>query len=469
LAPYKTRAVMFDPARLMERKEYYFGLLPWLKRWGYNLVHMHITDDPGCAMVFPSHPELASKHAFTPDEMREFIAAARKEKIEVIPEIESLGHTRFIWGHKRYRHLGGPDTGGFNAIDPDHPDTRAVLRDLIRDAAEIFDSELIHVGLDEVNFSVLPKYRGLPSSEHWRIFARHAAWVHSEVRRAGRRPVMWADHVLHSPEMAKKFGSDVLMVDWHYGIPLAESSLKFFAELPFEFWGGPATVCWAARISPNHINIGNLREFSARALPFRRKGLTGMVNTVWCPWRNLTGAIDLGLGLAGHLFSSKAESPEYPKRFAADFYGLGKKDAAACGDAIMTLYMHAPDRAYHERVMTGSDLRNTFSREDRRLGAGYDRSMTALAKTLATLQRKARRNADRLGDVVLTAKSLAAVGRFAAAGRKKGKVKGKAALVKAVEKAWNRDRYMDEPRLRKVKRPSEHYLRSWMIHGLRSL
>ena len=469
MKPYATRAVMFDPARLTERLDYYMGLLPWLKRWGYNLIHMHITDDQGCAVRFPSHPELAARHAFTVEETKAFIKAARGLKIDVIPEIESLGHTRFIWGHRRYRHLGGPDSGGFNAIDPDHPDTRKILRDFIRDAAEVFDSELIHVGLDEVNFSVLPKYRNLPRSEHWRVFARHAAWVHGEVRRLGRRPAMWADHVLHSPQMAKKFGSDVLMIDWHYGIPLQESSLKFFAESPFEFWGGPATICWAARIAPNHINIGTLREFSARALPFRKKGLTGMVNTVWCPWRNLTGAIDMALGLAGHLFSSDNESPDFGVEFCSDFYGLPGPAAKECAAAIWMLYMHGPDRSYHERAMAGNDHYNTFSREDVRLGKVYDESMTRISKTVTKLARKAKRNADRLGDVALSAKAIAAVGAFAAAGRRKGKVKGKAALVKAVEKAWDRDRFMDEPRLKPLKKPSDQYLRSWMIHGLRSL
>jgi hypothetical protein len=460
---------MFDPARLMERKSYYLDLLPWLARWGYNLLQLHLTDDEGCALVFPSRPELASRHAFRAEEMRELVGEARRHGIEVVPEIETLGHTRFITGHRKYRHLGTAVGRGFGAIDPDHPETRELLADLIGDAAEIFDSELVHVGLDEVNLSVLPRYEELPLAEHWRVFARHARWVHDQVRRLGRRPAMWTDHLLQEPRLAAEFDSDVLMVDWHYTTPFWESSLELFARSPFEFWGAPATICWMSCISPNPVNIGNLREFSARALRFRSRGLSGMLNTVWCPWRNLTGAIDLALGLGGHLFSNEAESSDYPRRFAQDFYGLARRDAGLCGDAIMQLYMHAPDRSHHERVMAGSDGANRFSREDARLGGIHHARMTRIAETLAKLAGRARRNAERLGDVVLTARALAAVGDYAAAGRRKGRVRGRAGLVKAVERAWDRDRYLDDPRLRRFKRTPEHYLRAWMIHGLRSL
>ncbi len=468
MKPYKTRAVMFDPARLMEKMDYYMGLLPWLKEWGYNLIHMHVTDDQGCAVVFPSHPELASKHAFTAEEMRAFIDAAAKLGIQVMPELESLGHTRFITRHKNYRHLGGPDDGGFNAIDPDQPDTRVVLRELLQDTAEMFDCELLHVGLDEVNFKVLPKYSRVPESEHWRIFARHAAWVHGEVRRLGKRPAMWGDHVLHSPDMAKKFGSDVLMVDWHYHIPLGRDSLDYFAKLPFEFWGGPATVCYSARITPNHINIGNLREFSAKALSYRKKGLTGMVNTVWCPWRNLPGVIDMGVALGGHLFSEGEESPDFGVDFCKSFYGLTKPLAKDCARNIWEVYMSAPARSFYERVMSGNDGYNVLDREDVRMGAVYAEQFPKIAKEIAKIAKKAKRHSDRLGDVALSARAIAAVGERAAAGCK-GRVKGAGALSKAYEKAWGRDRWLDEPRLKRVKKPGDRFMKSWPVHGLRKI
>ena len=50
-AAFPHRGVMLDMARLTERHEYYSWLLPWLKRWGYNLLHLHITEDQRALVV----------------------------------------------------------------------------------------------------------------------------------------------------------------------------------------------------------------------------------------------------------------------------------------------------------------------------------------------------------------------------------------------------------------------------------
>lgn len=64
--------VLIDSARLIEKHSYYFSLLRELPRWGYNTVFWHFTDDQGCTVRFKSLPELASKHAFTPKEIKSF-------------------------------------------------------------------------------------------------------------------------------------------------------------------------------------------------------------------------------------------------------------------------------------------------------------------------------------------------------------------------------------------------------------
>ena len=45
MTAFENRGVMLDLARLREKRDYYYGLLPWLRRWGYNILHLHFTDD----------------------------------------------------------------------------------------------------------------------------------------------------------------------------------------------------------------------------------------------------------------------------------------------------------------------------------------------------------------------------------------------------------------------------------------
>ncbi len=440
---FKHRGVMLDPARLLEKRSYYYDLLPWLKEWGYNVLHLHFTDDQGCPFVFPSHPELATPGAFTVDEMKDFIKAAKKQRITVIPELESLGHTQFITRVPKYRHLGGRKGkhSGFNSLHPKKKEVRLVLKDLLRDIAEVFPSDIIHAGLDEVDMSAIPEFKKLSRADQWKAFAPHAAWVHEEIRQLGKRPAMWGDHMLHSPKMAKRFKQDVLIFDWHYNAPLGDQSLRFFLDRGFEVWGCPASMRHYEKILPTiNPQFQNLRDFSANGLALKRQGCTGMVNTVWCPWRYLSGVMDLPMAFGGHLFDAQEESPTFITDFCVSFYGLKKADARACGELMWQLHAVAPERPeYCRLIQQPQDL----TREDRRRFGVMTVTAGQVARHLKPLVKKAKRNGDRLNDYVLSARIMQVVGRFGKSGGKKAAVGNIGPLLKACDKSWQSTK--DEP------------------------
>ncbi len=433
---------MLDPARLMEKKEYYRNLLPWLREWGYNTLHFHITDDQGSALVFPSHSELSKDGAFTAAEMREFVKTAAKLGISVIPEIESLGHTRYITDKPMYRKLGAAPESGFNALDPDNADARRLLADLVHDAAEIFRCDIIHAGLDEVNLGALPRYKEVPREKLWKPFAKHAAWVHELVRKAGCRPGMWADHVLGAPQMTGGFKRDVIMFDWHYGPHVDATTPKLLLDAGFEVWYAPATSCWMqTRGIPSGDNIANLRHASAISNLHRKAGLKGIVNTIWCPWRYLPGGIDWPMALAGHLFSVEREDPCFAHEFARAFYGLSAADARSAGDAIAALHELAPKRDLFDRIMFNKNPKDPFTRMDVDVASAIEKRAVAIQGVLKKLALKARRNADRLNDLALSAELLRRMGRFGAHSRKRGGLLPGSGFIKQALRAWRRDRH----------------------------
>lgn len=405
MAQLKTRGLMLDLARGMDRKSVYTEMLPWLREWGYNLLHLHLVDDQGCRLVFPRRPELASPGAFSPDEMRQLIAAASDCGIEVVPEIESLGHAGFITRLRQYRHLGGPNPAKevFNALDPDHPDTRRVLSDVLADTADIFPGPVIHAGLDEVDFARLPRYRGMPRQDQWPLFAAHAAWVHQAIRRLGRRPAMWGDHLLSQRAMAAKFKKDVLIFDWHYRPEVDPASLDFLAGEGFEVWAAPATMYWCIRLLSGPGVFTNVREFAAHACQPQRKRVTGVVNTVWCSWRYLPGAQDWPIAWAGHVLSSAQEQQDYCHTFCRDFYGFTRADAASAAEAILALHELAPDGPRIDAVLGGGV---EFTRERVRQCALARPKLSAAVRQLRRLLPAARRHGERLHDVLLSGQLL---------------------------------------------------------------
>jgi len=439
---FEHRGVMLDLARLLEKREYYYGLMPWLQKWGYNILHFHFSDDTGCAVRLPSHPELSKPNAFSVGEMKAFISKASEYGLTVIPELESLGHTQFITSHPDYKHLGGITSANssFNSLHPDKKECRNLLRELLKDICDIFPSEIIHVGLDEVDMSGLKEFKDLDRIAQQNLFANHAIWMHQQVRDLGRRPAMWGDHILKTPEMAELFEKDVLIFDWHYNGNFNPSSLDLFIEKGFEVWGCPASVQWNDKLIPSvHNQFQNIREFSACCLERKSKGCTGMVNTVWCPWRYLSGVMDLPMAFAGHLFSNMEESESFVENFCSDFYGLNHEDSKKCAAAIWQLHKLGKTRELHGKLISGmvNDAKPILNREEKRICTKMESDAIKAISALRPLVAKAQLNSNRLNDYILTGQMIETLARLGANDFKPEFIGEVDLLLEELDKSWN--------------------------------
>lgn len=448
------RGVMLDLARLTEKHEYYIGLLPQLAAWGYNLLHLHLVDDQGCALRFPSHPELATKHAFTADEMRDFCRTAEDHGLEVVPEIECWGHTDFITRLERYRHLREIDQGPgrFSGMCVFEPDTRALLEDLLRDAMDVFEPRLIHAGLDEVNFGQHPtSKKRLAERSPGDLFADHVCWCHDVIDGLGARMAMWGDHVYKDETLLRRTPTDTLIFDWHYNRDFEPSSLDTFIEHEFEIYGAPAIQRYRNRVLSSWENVANLQRFSGHALERRtkRRGagfVNGMVVTVWCPYRYVPGTIEYPLAVAGHLFRSEDLLPaDFAESFAAEFWGLRGGRARDVGRAVERLYAAAPVVEEYDRIVWGRTRKETdaFCRADQHTCRERLDAVTNARGTLADAVAVAGRNAGRLRDLVTAATFLQTIYKFGL-NRRRGNP-GWKGLLRSMQAAWRRTRYTDTP------------------------
>lgn len=192
-----------------------------------NKLHIHLSDDEGWRVEIKSHPELAEVGGFrgvdspvaarygrwdehyggyfTHDDIRELVAYAAKRNIEIIPEIDLPGHSHNL---ARVR----PDilcnyTPGLKASDG--YDTRSVmcvskesnyalLDDVMRELSELFPSQYIHIGGDEVNTAqwmrcpdckALMAREGLTSGEELQAYFMNR--LSTIVEKYGKRPCVW--------------------------------------------------------------------------------------------------------------------------------------------------------------------------------------------------------------------------------------------------------------------------------------
>ncbi|MFH1742819.1 MAG: family 20 glycosylhydrolase [bacterium] len=400
----KYYGVMLDSARLTERHAFYFDLVPYLAKWEYNTIWWHFTDDQGCSLRFDTRPELASQGAFSKQEMKELIACAQDHGIEIIPELESFGHMGYITRHKEYSHLSDAVEGKhFGAICPSNPETLEILEDLIGEVSELFPSDYIHAGFDEVNFGSCPLCKErLKQKKPWEIFAQHVETVRGIMAENGKKMMIWGDHLVSETELADRIPKDIVICDWQY-FDVEVSNVTGLLEKGFDVICCPALTNFFKVIHPRESNIQNIKDFCRVAANNQSARVVGVMNTVWCPYRFLQGAIVHGIALgAGISRSEGAESEGFSQKFADDYFGV--TNAQAVGEAIRKLYTVVPELSL-VRVLAplNEEEFETLSameiQECERMGRGANDILTALQANRSHVAK----NINHYDDLIVTA------------------------------------------------------------------
>ena len=225
------RGMMLDVARTWiapEALKRQIDLLAW---HNINRLHIHLVDDEGWRIEIKSHPELAEVGGFrggdspirpvygkldekyggyyTQDEMREIIRYAAVRNIEMIPEIDLPGHSRTIATlHPEIRCRFTPDTtltAGYDdrsAWCVAREENYALLEDILGEICDLFPSEYVHVGGDEVDMSQwkrCPDCQALMAREGMddphRLEDRFMERMSAILRNHGKRTAVWNEAV----------------------------------------------------------------------------------------------------------------------------------------------------------------------------------------------------------------------------------------------------------------------------------
>ena len=159
--------------------------------------------DIGEAFVYPSHPELAAKGAFTSEQMGAELDRLRRLGIEPIPKLNfSAGHNRWL---NEYRRMMGTD------------EYRKVCADVIGDVCTVFGKpRFFHVGYDEETAGHQSRFQYVAVRQGdlwWRDFLS----VVEAVERNGSRAWCFSDMSWrHLDEFLKRMPKSVVQCPWNY-------------------------------------------------------------------------------------------------------------------------------------------------------------------------------------------------------------------------------------------------------------
>ncbi len=179
---YGYRGLMLDVARHFFEMEELKKIVDVMAYFKFNRLHWHLTDDQGWRLEIKKYPKLTQiasqrdstiigyyydfkpfvydneKHGgyYTQEQARELVKYAADRKITVVPEIELPGHSTAVLA--AYPEFGVKDStyqvAGYWGVLPfilaPKPETFQFLDDVFTEVMDIFPSEFIHVGGDEV-------------------------------------------------------------------------------------------------------------------------------------------------------------------------------------------------------------------------------------------------------------------------------------------------------------------------------
>jgi hexosaminidase len=224
---FSWRGLMLDCSRTFLPLEYVQRTLDRMALYKLNVLHLHLTDDQGWRLEIKKYPKLTTVGArfagrygggggyYSQPEIRQLIAYARERNITIVPEIEMPGHSREVLA--AYPELAC-DLPGREVLEV-HPFFEGppgfspplcagnervfeMCGDVLAEVIDLFPSEFIHMGGDEVpkdSWNKCPrcqariKEEGLRDSvELQSYFTRRIAKM---VTAKGRRLIGW-DEIL---------------------------------------------------------------------------------------------------------------------------------------------------------------------------------------------------------------------------------------------------------------------------------
>lgn len=137
--------------------------------------------------------------------MRTLVAFAKKYHITVVPAINVLGHCGDLLSYQQYGDLKEYDADAQNpkysqsfSLCVSSPRVKELLADMIDEICGLFDSEIIHVGGDEVSLiGKCPSCRPLREKYGKNgLYLRHFIYINDLLKSYGRTMGVWGDEVL---------------------------------------------------------------------------------------------------------------------------------------------------------------------------------------------------------------------------------------------------------------------------------
>lgn len=238
-------------------------------------------------------PEIHNKRfGMKKDDARAVIAEAHRQHMDVIPLVNTFGHSEWLVKNSAHSDLADDPNHPY-AYDPSNPEVYRICEKIYNEAIELCRPAFFNIGHDEITM------RGFPAREQNRrkgvtqLIIDDILHYHKFLADRGIRTMIWGDMFIAADESdsSAQAGSveeatrrramlpkDILICDWHYDSvpPEKFTSLKVFNQAGFDVvacpWYQPGNI----------LNIATAAARQAEATTASENGKTlGVLQTTW--------------------------------------------------------------------------------------------------------------------------------------------------------------------------------------------
>ena len=155
----------------------------------------------------PPHYDFVSHDVLTHEEVKDICAYIRSFGLEIIPEVQTFGHTQYItMAHPELAEIDSDDDEAVNlfvadvtpekfykhCMCPNHPDYYNLTFDIIDEVIEVIQPEkYVHIGHDEIYVvGKCERCKNIPDDE---IFVAEVTNLNNHIKSKGLTTMMWSD------------------------------------------------------------------------------------------------------------------------------------------------------------------------------------------------------------------------------------------------------------------------------------
>lgn len=256
---------------------------------------------------FESHPELREEGALSKAEVKKMVAMAKKHQIQLIPQINLLGHqswastlgnllkvypefdeTPHVVLPEKYQ---WPNADGLycKSYCPLHPEVHGVVFALVDEIVEVFETDAFHAGMDEVFYlgdDKCPRCQGRDKAE---LFAGEVTKIRNHLAATDKKLWIWGDRLIdgkttgiglwegsynNTHRAIDLIPKDVVINDWHYEKPV--QTPVYFAMKGFKVMS-----CSWRRPEVGVAHVEDMFQFRKHNTTEMKDNFGGVILTVW--------------------------------------------------------------------------------------------------------------------------------------------------------------------------------------------